>query len=213
MALTSTLERRNQGQRCEGLEAFECVRPRLFAVAYRMLGRAADAEDVLQDVWLRWDGCDRAAVRDASAYLMTTTTRLCINVLQSAHVRRESCVGPALPEPRDTGAAADPTVGAERAEALQVATVLLLDRLSPAERAAYILREAFDYPYDLIAQAIGVTDVNARQLVSRARRHLTANRAEPERPTNPQPLVMAIITAAQTGEMAPLERMLACATR
>ncbi len=134
----------------DAAEIFTAVRPRLFGVAYRMLGGVADAEDIVQDVWLRWQTCDRGAVRDATAFLMTATTRLCINTLQSAHARRETHAGPWLPEPVDTGA--DPALDAERAEALKFATSMLLEKLPPAERAAYILREAFDYPYELIAQ-------------------------------------------------------------
>ncbi|MFD0539026.1 sigma factor-like helix-turn-helix DNA-binding protein [Actinomadura luteofluorescens] len=117
-----------------------------------MLGSATEAEDLVQDVWLRWQTYDRAAVADPAAFLATTITRLAINVLQSARVRRESYVGPWLPEPVDTGA--DPYLGAERGEALNLAVLMLLERLSPTERAAYVLREAFDYPYPQIAEIL-----------------------------------------------------------
>ena len=109
-----------------------------------MLGSAAEAEDVVQDVWTRWQSTDRRVVRDPPAFLATTTTRLAINVLQSARARRETYVGPWLPEPVDTSA--DPHLGAERSEALELATVMLLEKLAPTERAAYVLRETFDYP-------------------------------------------------------------------
>src|SRR4051794_8919060 len=122
---------------------FEAARPRLFGIAYRMLGSVAEADDVVQDAWLRWQGTDRAAGRDSGAFLATTTTRLAINAAQSARARRETYIGPWLPEPVDT--AADPLLGAVRAEALEVGVLMLLERLSPAERAAYVLREAFDY--------------------------------------------------------------------
>ncbi len=130
---------------CEdGLSQFISARPRLFGIAYRMLGSAAEAEDILQDVWLRWQAADRNAVLDPPAFLATITTRLAINLAQSARLRRESYVGTWLPEPVDT--ANDPCLGAERGEAVEFAVLLLLETLSPTERAAYILREAFDYP-------------------------------------------------------------------
>jgi RNA polymerase sigma-70 factor (ECF subfamily) len=190
----------------DAAEIFAAVRPRLFGVAYRMLGGVADAEDIVQDVWLRWQTCDRAAVRDAAAFLMTATTRLCINTLQSARARRETYAGPWLPEPVDTGA--DPALGAERAEALRFATSMLLEKLPPAERAAYILREAFDYPYELIARTIRVSDVNARQLVSRARKHLATDRCESTSAADRLRLLTAFVTAARAGDMAALEDVL-----
>src|SRR5215213_7488444 len=118
------------------LREFEEVRPRLFGIAYRMLGTVAEAEDVVQSAWLRWQTADRSAVREPAAFLATTVTRLAINQLESARARREVYIGPWLPEPIDTSA--DPALGAERAEALELAVVLLLERLSPAERAAYV---------------------------------------------------------------------------
>lgn len=191
----------------DATEIFANVRPRLFGIAYRMLSSVADAEDIVQDVWLRWQSCDRAAVRDAAAFLMTTTTRMCINHMQSAHSRRETHVGPWLPEPVDTSA--DPALGAERGEALHVATLILLERLSPTERAAYILREAFDYPYELIGSTIAVTEVNARQLVSRARKHLAAGRREATSRADQRRLLSAFVTAAHTGDMTALKTVFA----
>ncbi|MFC4015345.1 sigma-70 family RNA polymerase sigma factor [Nonomuraea purpurea] len=158
----------------EAEAAFRAARPRLFGIAYRILGSVSEADDVLQEVWIRWQTYDRSGVRNAEAFLATTTTRLAINVLQSARVRRESYVGPWLPEPVDTSA--DPALGAERGEALEVATLMLLERLTPTERASYVLREAFDYPYDEIAEIIGHSPASVRQLVSRARRHLADER-------------------------------------
>jgi RNA polymerase sigma-70 factor (ECF subfamily) len=183
------------------------VRPRLFGIAYRMLSSVVDAEDIVQDVWLRWQTCDRDAVRNAVAFLVTATTRMCINHMQSAHARRETYIGPWLPEPVDTGA--DPALGAERGAALQVATLMLLERLSPTERAAYVLREAFDYPYELIGTTIQVTEVNARQLVSRARRHLADGRRESNTATDPRRLLTAFVAAANTGNMTALETVFA----
>ena len=150
------------------------VRPRLFGIAYRMLGSAAEAEDVVQDVWVRWQTADRSLVRDAAAFLVTTATRLAINVLQSARSRRETFVGPYLPEPVDTSA--DPRLRAEERQALASAVGLLLERLTLTERAAYILREAFDYPYRDIASVLRLGEANARQVVTRARHHVSAGR-------------------------------------
>ena len=158
----------------DGLSAFMSVRPRLFGIAYRMLRSAAEAEDVVQEVWVRWQTADRSVVRDATAFLVTTATRLTINVLQSARSRREMCVGPALPEPVDTNA--DPRLGAERGQALRLAFRLLLERLTPTERAAFILREAFDYRYREIANVLRLQEANARQVVTRARHHVANGR-------------------------------------
>src|SRR3954447_25252294 len=148
---------------------FVGLRPRLFGIAYRMLGSSAEAEDVVQEAWVRWQTTDRTAVMDPAAFLATITTRLAITVAQSARKRRETYVGPWLPEPVDTGA--DPQIGAERGEALEFAVLLLLERLTPTERAAYVLREAFDYPYRQIADVIQLNEPAVRQLVSRARKH------------------------------------------
>ncbi|MFD7875269.1 sigma-70 family RNA polymerase sigma factor, partial [Streptomyces sp. NPDC059766] len=151
-------------------QEFLAVRPQLFGIAYRVLGSSAEAEDVVQDAWLRWQNADRTTVREPAAFLTAVATRLAINVAQSARVRRESYVGPWLPEPVDTSQ--DPQLGAERAEAVEMAVLLLLEKLNPVERAAYVLREAFDYPYSRIADILETSDANGRQLVSRARRHL-----------------------------------------
>jgi len=156
----------------DGLSAFMSVRSRLFGIAYRMLGSAAEAEDIVQDVWVRWQTANRSVVRDAPAFLATTTRRLAINLLQSARSRRETGVGLCLPEPVDTSA--DPGSGAERSEALEVAILILREKLSPSQRAAYILREAFDYAYGEIAAMLRLEEANTRQLVTRARQHVAA---------------------------------------
>ena len=129
---------------------------------------ATEAEDLVQDVWLRWQGTDRSMVHNPGAFLATTTTRLAINELQSARARRETYIGPWLPEPVDTSA--DPFLGAERGEALELAVLMLMERLTPTERAAYVLREAFDYPYAQIADIRQSTEAAVRQQVSRARK-------------------------------------------
>lgn len=186
---------------------FEAVRPRLLGLAYRMLGSWSEAEDVVQDVWLRWQDYDRSTVRNAAAFLTTTTTRLAINVAQSARARRETYVGPWLPEPVDTSA--DPALGAERGEALEFAVLLLLERLPPVERAAYVLREAFAYPYEQIASILQVSQANARQLFSRARRHLEDGQRRSVSRSEQRRLLSAFLDAAQAGDLAALEELLA----
>jgi RNA polymerase sigma factor (sigma-70 family) len=191
----------------DGLAAFLSVRPRLFGIAYRMLHSPAEAEDIVQDVWVRWQTADRRMVRDAAAFLVTTATRLAINVLQSARSRRETHVAPWLPEPID--AQSDPGQGAERLQALEFGVRLLLERLSPAERAAYILREAFDYAYRDIANILRIEEANARQVVTRARQHVANGRNTRASATTRRRLLDSFIAAAQRGEVAGLECVLA----
>lgn len=191
----------------DALPAFLSVRPRLFGIAYRMLGSAVEAEDIVQDVWVRWQMADRSPVRNAGAFLATTATRLAINVMQSARSRRETCVGSWLPDPVDTSA--DPRSEAERGQALACGILLLLEKLSPAERAAYILREAFDYPYRDIANVLRLEEANARQVVTRARQHVASGRRTPASSTEHRRLLDAFIAAAQHGDVAGLERLFA----
>jgi RNA polymerase sigma factor (sigma-70 family) len=191
----------------EAQAAFLEARPRLFGIAYRMTGTTTDAEDLLQDVWLRWQNCDRAAVVNPEAFLATMTTRLTINLIKSARSRHETCAGPWLPEPVDTSA--DPQLGAERGAALEFAVLLLLEKLSPTERAAYVLREAFDYPYPLIAEIVQRTEIAARQLVSRARKRLTAERRAPVSAPAQRRLLTAFVAAAQKGDLVALEELFA----
>ena len=189
----------------QAVSIFLGVRPRLFGIAYRMLGTIAEAEDIVQEAWLRWQSTDRAAVRDATAFLITTTTRLAINLMQSTHIRRETYIGPWLPEPVDTSA--DPTLGAERGEALELAVLLLLEKLTPNERAAYVLREAFDYSYSEIADILQTGEANARQLVTRARKHIADQRRVPASDAERQRLLAALVAAAQKGDLAELEQL------
>ncbi|MGH3705015.1 MAG: RNA polymerase sigma-70 factor [Agromyces sp.] len=190
----------------DALAAFQAVRGRLFGIAYRMLGSASEAEDIVQETWLRWQGTDRTVVHDPPAFLATATTRLAINALQSARSRRETYIGPWLPEPVDTSA--DPTLGAERAEALGFAVLVMLERLTPTERAAYVLREAFAYPYEQICEIVQVSEAAARQLVSRARKHLTGERRRDVPQAEQRRLLTAFLTAAKTGDLMQLERLL-----
>jgi RNA polymerase sigma-70 factor (TIGR02957 family) len=189
----------------EAAAIFTTVRPRLFGIAYRMLSSASEAEDLVQDVWLRWQMYDRSTVANPGAFLATTTTRLAINALQSARVRRETYIGPWLPEPVDTSA--DPYLGAERGEALEFAALLLMEKLTPNERAAYVLREAFDYPYGQIADILNSTEPAVRQLVSRARKHVTGERRAPVTAEAQKELLTAFLAAARSGDMAALEKM------
>jgi RNA polymerase sigma-70 factor (ECF subfamily) len=186
---------------------FTSLRPRLFGIAYRMLGSGTEAEDLVQEVWLRWQVCDRTTVENPGAFLATTTTRLAINALQSARVRRETYIGPWLPEPVDTSA--DPYLGAERGEALEFATLMLMERLTATERAAYVLREAFDYPYGQIAEILQSTEPAARQLVSRAKKHVAGERRAPVVASAQRELLDTFIAAARSGELAALERLFA----
>jgi RNA polymerase sigma-70 factor (ECF subfamily) len=195
--------------RAEDLDAaaavFMSLRPRLFGIAYRMLSSATEAEDLVQEVWLRWQTTDRGVVVNPAAFLATTTTRLAINALQSARVRRETYVGPWLPEPVDTSA--DPYLGAERGEALEFAALLLMEKLTPNERAAYVLREAFDYPYAQIAEILQSTEPAVRQLVSRARKHVAGERRTPASAAAQRELLTTFVAAARSGDMAALERL------
>jgi len=191
----------------DGVEQFLEVRPRLFGIAYRMLGSATEAEDILQEVWLRWQGYDRDTVESPAAFLATATTRLAINAATSARARHETYIGPWLPEPVDTSA--DPALGAERGEALEFAVLLLLEKLSPVERAAYVLREAFDYPYSTIAEIVQLKEPAVRQLVSRARKHLVAERRAPVASKQQRELLAAFLEAAQAGDFETLEKLFA----
>ncbi|MEU0036345.1 RNA polymerase sigma-70 factor, partial [Streptomyces sp. NPDC006333] len=185
---------------------FVAARPQLFGIAYRVLGSAVEAEDIVQEAWLRWQSTDRTDIREPAAFLATVTARLAINLAQSARVRRETYIGPWLPEPVDTSL--DPQLGAERAEALDLAVLFLLEKLNPVERAAYVLREAFDYPYGQIADILETSEANTRQLVSRARKHLSAERREPVSPDAHRRLLEVFLVAAQTGSLSALEDVL-----
>jgi RNA polymerase sigma-70 factor (ECF subfamily) len=153
------------------------LRPLLFSIAYRMIGSVSEAEDIVQEAYLRYHRAQRADVENPKAYLSAVTTRLAIDHLRSARARREEYVGPWLPEPLLADQTApDPGEQAELADSLSLAFLVLLERLSPVERAAFLLREVFAYPYDEIAEVIDRSEDNARQLVTRARRHVDEER-------------------------------------
>ncbi|WP_328639306.1 RNA polymerase sigma-70 factor [Streptomyces canus] len=156
-------------------EEFQELRPLLFSIAYRILGGVGEAEDAVQETWLRYE--DTATEpRSVKAYLSTMVTRIAIDVLRSARVRREEYVGEWLPEPLLDDPYEDPQRAAELAESVSMAALLLLERLSPLERAAFVLREVFDFGFPEVAAAVGRSEAACRQLVSRARRHMAAGR-------------------------------------
>ncbi|MDI3386707.1 RNA polymerase sigma-70 factor [Streptomyces sp. B-S-A8] len=190
---------------------FETHRPRMFALAYRLLGSAEEADDAVQDAYLRWSGAVRADIREPAAWLAKVVTNLCVNRLTSARARREEYVGPWLPEPVVTGAGAlGPLDSAEQRDSVSTALLVLLERLTPAERAVYVLREAFAYRHREIAQVLEVTEANARQLYGRAVRRVAARtpRFVP-RPEQQRGLVESFIAAAREGDVAGLEKLLA----
>ncbi len=158
------------------LETFNQHRPLLFAIAYRMLGKVTDAEDMVQETFLRWQQTAQATVKSAKTYLLTIITRLCIDHLRSARMQREQYVGPWLPEPIVTQQTDDPAALLELADSLSMAFLVVLERLSPIERAVFLLREVFEYDYDEIAQMVGKSPANCRQILRRSRQHITAQR-------------------------------------
>ena len=186
---------------------FEAVRPRLFGIAHRVLGGVAEAEDVVQDTWIRWHGTDRREVRNAAAFLTTATTRLGINVVDSARARHEVTSGEWLHDSIDP--TADPATGVARDEAVELAVRTLVEKLSPTERAVLVLREAFDYTYREIADVLELTETNARQLAVRARTRLISERRRPVSSGEHRRLLAAFTAASRTGDLAQLERLLA----
>lgn len=185
---------------------FEAQRPRLKRLAYRMLGSVSEAEDVVQDAWLRWDRAGEAAL-DPAAWLAQTTTRLCLDRLKSARARRETYVGPWLPEPLIEEEPVDPL---ERAEDVSVAFLLALERLSPLERAVFLLHDVFDQDYGQVATALGRDEAACRQLASRARNHLKDARPRYAVPRDEaMRLAAAFMAASADHDFAALERLLA----
>jgi RNA polymerase sigma-70 factor, ECF subfamily len=187
--------------------SFQNMRQRLFGIAYRVLGSASEADDVVQDAWIRWQRTDRGTIRDPAAFLATLTERLALTVGQSARARHEISSGPLQADAVDLRA--DPSRVAEQGEALELALLALLEKQSATERAAYILREAFDYPHRRIADVLGLSEANARQVVTRARGRLRGERRRRIGPAEHRGLVDTFVGAARTGDLASLERLLA----
>jgi RNA polymerase sigma-70 factor (ECF subfamily) len=195
-----------------GVPILEELRPRAFAVAYRMLGSVSEAEDVVQEALLRVHHALQRGERIESprAYLSTVVTRLCIDQLRSARVRRESYVGEWLPEPLVDDGRSDPADHAEVADSLSLAFLVLLESLTPEQRAAFLLREVFDYPYAEIAAIIGTGEANARQHVARARKHVDERRPRFEASQQRrEQLVASFLAAVGDGDLHALEEMLA----
>ena len=159
-------------------ELFGADRPLLFSIAYRMLGSASDAEDVLQDAWVRFNGADRSAIRSTKAFATTVVTRLCLDRLKSARATRETYVGPWLPEPVLTSEVESPDTMLQRAESVTLAFLVLLEALSPEERAVFLLKEIFEYEHAEIAEMLGLSPANSRQLLRRAKQRLVERRAD-----------------------------------
>ncbi|MFE7120088.1 RNA polymerase sigma-70 factor [Streptomyces sp. NPDC057654] len=198
------------------LDTFEAHRPVLAGVAYRMLGRVADAEDVVQDAWLRWSAADRGEVREPRAFLVRITTRLAIDRLRQVQSRREAYVGPWLPEPIATSyldSAATVPDTAERAvlaDSVSFAVLVVLESLSPLERAVFVLREAFGFPHAEIATALDRTEAAVRQLAGRARRHVEERKPRYDvDPAQQRDLTERFLAAATHGDLAGLLELLA----
>ena len=200
--------------------SFEPHRRRLLGLAYRMLGSIAEAEDAVQEAYLRWHDADREHVAEPRAFLITTTTRICLDVLKSARVRREEYVGPWLPDPVTDTAALMPDAQTEMAEDLSVALLLALDRLSPLERAAFLLHDVFDYSFTQVAATLDRNEAACRQLASRARTRVREARPASASAQAPRggkrsvevkhaELLSAFINASRSGDVATLTRLLA----
>jgi RNA polymerase sigma-70 factor (ECF subfamily) len=184
-------------------------RPRLLGLAYRMLGSRADAEDVLQDAYLRWNTIEQASIRDSEGYLVTMVTRLCLDRLKSAQARREVYVGPWLPEPILDADALSPEAATELADDVSFALMVALERLSPPERAAFLLHDVFDTHFTQIAQMLGCSEESCRQLASRARSSVRAGRRRQaaELETHRR-LLAAFFSAVRTGDVTQVSRLL-----
>ncbi len=186
--------------------SFVRSRPRLLRIARRVLVNSADADDIVQDVWVRWQETDRSVVRDPEAFLTTTATRLALNLGQSARVRHESSVGTWTAEAADP--AGDLVGEVERGEAVEEALGTLLACLSPTERAVYILREAFEYPHRRIAQLLHLSEANVRQILARSRRRLAREDRSAVDPGEHALVSRLFLAAARTGAMEELEALL-----
>jgi RNA polymerase sigma-70 factor, ECF subfamily len=195
----------------ETMDQFEQYRPLMFSIAYRMLGSVTEAEDILQNAYLRYREIEASSIVSPKAYLSTVVTRLCINHLQAAHVQRESYLGPWLPEPLLTeNDPESPTSQAEQLESISMAFLVVLERLTPVERAVFLLREVFDYPYSDIAEIVGKDQVSCRQILSRAKKFIAGSRPRftPSAEQHHQ-LMQRFLGAVEEGDLAGLTQLLA----
>jgi RNA polymerase sigma-70 factor, ECF subfamily len=192
------------------IDDFNLHRPLLFSIAYRMLGTVTDAEDMVQETFLRWQQTANETVRSAKTYLSTIITRLCIDHLRSARVQREQYVGTWLPEPMLTQQSHHSTDLMELAESLSIAFLAVLERLSPIERAVFLLRDVFDYDYDEVGQMVGKSPTNCRQILSRAKQHLTDQRPRfPVPRTQQEQITAQFLDASTKGDLPDLLLLLA----
>ncbi|MEW1911381.1 RNA polymerase sigma-70 factor [Kitasatospora sp. NPDC085895] len=192
------------------VDRFEAARPRLEAIAYRLLGSASEAEDAVQETFLRWQAADTGRIEVLEAWLTKVLTNICLNVLTSARARRETYVGAWLPEPLLAG---DPMLGpadtAEQRDSVSYAVLVLLERLSPNERAVYVLREAFGYPHREIAEILGISEAASQQIHHRAKKHVADGRARTEiDEVAARRIVEEFLAAATSGRTEPLVRLL-----
>ncbi|MEU2072737.1 RNA polymerase sigma factor SigJ [Streptomyces sp. NPDC013489] len=192
------------------VDRFEAARPRLEAIAYRLLGSSSEAEDAVQETYLRWQAADAGRIEVPEAWLTKVLTNLCLNQLTSARARRETYVGRWLPEPLLTG---DPMLGpadtAEQRESVSYAVLVLLERLSPNERAVYVLREAFAYAHREIAEILDISETSSQQIYHRAKKHVADGRARTEiDEAAARRIVEEFLTAATSGRTEPLIRLL-----
>lgn len=187
----------------EALAPFARLRPRLLRIAYRMLGSVAEAEDVVQDAYLRWHQADRITVREPEAYLVRTVTRLCLDVLKSARMQREQYIGPWLPEPMIDAPE-------DNSDSITLTLMVVLERLSPLERASFLLHDVFGLDFNEVAQAIGREPAACRQLASRARSHVQDSRPRyPVSKERGKDLAAAFFSASRNGDMQALQNLLA----
>jgi RNA polymerase sigma-70 factor (ECF subfamily) len=195
----------------QAVAIFMIHRPRLVTLARKILGSGIEAEDIVQETWLRWQRTDRRAVTNPPGFLATAASRLAMNVVQSARARHEAAVPPGIENTADAGT--EPETTAERTEDVERSLHVLLQKLNPAERCAYVLRRCFDYPYVEVADILGVSAPNARQLVSRADARIHAAGSRPVDVDAHRRLVGAFLTAARVGEFTELEALLAADMR
>jgi RNA polymerase sigma-70 factor (ECF subfamily) len=193
------------------METFETYRPMLFAIAYRMLGSAMEAEDIVQDAYLRYRSTPPESIQSPKAFLGTIVTRLCLNQLESARAKRETYIGPWLPEPLVTsGATTTPANQVMAQESISMAFLVLLENLTPLERAVFLLREVFDYEYAEIAEIVGKEEAACRQLFSRAKKHLAEHRPRfKASPEAHQQMIARFMQAVSSGELEGLMNLLA----
>jgi RNA polymerase sigma-70 factor, ECF subfamily len=193
----------------EKLLTFDQHRALLLSIAYRMLGSVADAEDMVQDTYIRWQLSSSDDIQSPRAFLVTIVTRLCINYLQSARIQREHYVGQWLPEPLITEPGSDPADNVQADEFVSIAFLVLLERLNPTERAVFLLREVFDYEYREVAEILGLNEANCRQILRRARQHLAGSQRRFDTTRSKrQELLERFVRASRSGDLESLIEMI-----